>query len=195
MPIFSQSLSRFTVVGSFRTLSTATMSTEATGCDTSTRPTHWPNRTWWPARTAATFTSTPSGRWSPTRSCWCGTARSSPRDSAASRVTPSPVSTTPRLSARTWELISSSSEMTLWLNVVRSVDVPCVFSTPWQNLGCDYLIRDPAGVKPPSWSNSNPICQQCSGYFSKQTFEILAPLLYSLHVKPVVLFSPRTKKN
>lgn len=70
----------------------ATTSTGATGCVTSIRPALRPNRTWWRARTAGTSSFTPSDRWSPARSYWCGTATSLPRGSAASRVTPNQVS-------------------------------------------------------------------------------------------------------
>lgn len=61
----------------------------ATGCATSTRRARCPNRTWWRVRTDETSTSTPSGPWRPIRSCWCGTAKSSPGDCAANRETSS----------------------------------------------------------------------------------------------------------
>lgn len=82
---FLLSPSRSTVVATYTTSSMATMSSAATGCGTSTPRARWPNRTWWPVRTARRSSSTPSGPWSPSRSCWCGTVRSFPRDSAASR--------------------------------------------------------------------------------------------------------------
>lgn len=46
-----------------------------------------------------------------------------------------------------WELICSSLslEMTSWLNDVWSIDISWMFPTPQQNLGCNYLIHDPAG--------------------------------------------------
>lgn len=90
-------LRRFTVVESFKTSLMAMMSTGATGCVMSTRPTLWLNKTWWHARTAGKSTSTLSGQCSPTRSCWCGIARSLPRGSAASRLTSNQVS-----AANTW---------------------------------------------------------------------------------------------
>lgn len=85
---FLLSPSRSTVVPTYTTSSMATMSSAATGCGTSTPRARWPNRTWWPVRTARRSSSTPSGPWSPSRSCWCGTVRSFPRDSAASRSNP-----------------------------------------------------------------------------------------------------------
>lgn len=83
---------RFTAVASFKTSLMAMTSTGAIGCAMSTQPVLWLNRTWWLARTAETSTSTPSGLWSPNRSCWSGTARSSPRGSAANRMTSNRVS-------------------------------------------------------------------------------------------------------
>lgn len=50
------------------------MRSEAIGCVMSIQPALWRSRTWWRARTARIYTSTPSNHFIPVKNFWCGTA-------------------------------------------------------------------------------------------------------------------------